>query len=397
MSGLDRSRVERVIKETGGILNLAPTWVARDFLPAGHRLGLEDYSPEDKRRGEICERWFASTSPADNAYGPADEGLSYIVSPDGSRLLLRDVVGLCNDLLLGEEYYRSHGGIGMFTKLFDFAAPIPLHLHQMKQHTEPLGKGPKDEAYYFVEGVPMGSFPYSFLGLHHMFLRLENRRKLIPLLEKWETDEILRYSKAYKLMPGEGFLIPSGTLHAPGTALTLEMQESSDVFAMLLGVAGGKPISKDLLWKDVDPKARQRNDMNAILDLIDWEVCCDPYFYEHHHTPPMVITSSSNGNEHWVFYGTPKFSGKKTVVRPGRRLSFREQGAFSFFVWRGRGRFSNVSIAARGDHSRDEFFVVCEKAVQTISVENTGYEDLVLFKFFGVNVNPNAPNIPPYP
>jgi len=397
MSVLNRSMVEHAIRETGGVLNLAATWVARDFLPAGHRLGLKDYSLENKRRGEICERWFASTSPADNAYGPPDEGLSYIVSPDGSRFLLRDAVGVCGDLLLGEEYYRTHGGIGMFTKLFDFAAPIPFHLHQMKQHTEPLGKGPKDEAYYFVEGVPMGSFPYSFFGLHHLFLRPENRRKLIPLLEKWETDEMLKYSKAYRLMPGEGFLIPSGTLHAPGTALTLEVQESSDVFAMLLGVAGGKPISKDLLWKDVDPKAKKRNDMNAILDLIDWEVCCDPYFYEHHHITPIEARSSSDGSEHWVFYGTPKFSGKKTMVKPGRSLSFRERGPFSFLVWKGRGRFSDLAIRAGGDHTRDEFFVVHEKAVETITVQNTGDEDLVLFKFFGPDVNPDAPKIAAYP
>lgn len=397
MSDLDRSRVERAVRESGGVLDLAPTWVARDFLPAGHRLGLEDYSLEDRRRGEICERWFASSSPADNAYGPPDEGLSYVVSPDGSRFLLRDAVSVCGDLLLGEEYCRSHDGVGMFTKLYDFAAPIPLHLHQMKQHTKPLGKGPKDEAYFFVEGVSMGSFPYSFFGLHHMFLKPENRRKLIPLLEKWETDEMLKYSKAYKLMPGEGFFISSGTLHAPGTALTLEMQESSDVFAMFLGIAGGKAISNDLLWKDVDPKARERSDMNAILDLIDWEVCCDPYFYEHHHTSPVVISSSSDGSEYWVFYGTPKFSGKKIVVNPGGSLSFRERGSFSFFVWGGKGLFSDVAVEAGGDHSRDEFFVVHEKAVETITIENTGKKNLVLFKFFGPDVNPDAPKIPTYP
>ncbi len=51
--------------------------------------------------------------------------------------------------------------------------------------------------------------------------------------------------------PTQGFHIPSGVLHAPGTALTIELQEDSDVFAMLQALNAGRIISKDLLWKDV--------------------------------------------------------------------------------------------------------------------------------------------------
>jgi len=370
-------------------------------LPAGHRLGLDDYAVEDERRGEICERWLASTTTADNPYGPEDEGLSYIRFEDGSQILLRDAVSAAGDLLLGKEQFEKYGGITMFTKLFDFAAPIPFHLHQMKQHTQPLGKGPKDEAYYFPEGVPTGSFPYTFLGVHPSLALPENRTKLIPYLEMWETDEILKFSRAYKLVPGEGFLVPSGTLHAPGTALTLEIQEASDVFAMFQGIAGGRPISRDLLWKDVDPMVQKRNDLLSILDLVNWQTSGDPYFYENYHTSAILVDSSrqSGGEEYWIFYGSTKFSGKKCVVRPGRNLDCRERGAFTVLVWRGEGTFSDRRIRAGADrtHTNDELFVCYDAATRPHRISNTGSGDLILFKLFGPEVNPDTPVLSRYP
>ncbi len=75
---------------------------------------------------------------------------------------------------------------------------------------------------------------------------------------EWKDDLILQHSRAYLLVPGEGFHLPSGVLHAPGTALTIELQEDSDVFAMLQALVAGKIISKDLLFKDVRPEDRKR-------------------------------------------------------------------------------------------------------------------------------------------
>lgn len=400
MTRVDKEHIEALVQESHGILRLDPSWVTRDFLPAGYRLGLDDYTVEDKRRGEICERWLGSTTPADNPYGPKDEGLSYIRFEDGSRILLRDAVSAAGDLLLGRQQFEKYGRITMFTKFFDFGAPIPFHLHQMKQHTQPLGKGPKDEAYYFPEDVRTGNFPYTFLGVHPSLALPENRAKLIPYIEKWETDEILKFSRAYKLMPGEGFFVPSGTLHAPGTVLTLEIQEGSDVMAMFQGTAGGKPISRDLLWKDLDPELRKRNDLLGVLDVVNWEVCGDPYFYENHHTSEILIDGSRQpgGEEFWIFYGSNKFSGKKCVVRPGGSLDCRERGAFTILVWRGEGTFSDRRIKAGAERTQtnDELFVCYDAATRPHKIRNTGSSDLILFKMFGPEVNPDAPALPHY-
>jgi len=78
--------INRLVNEGGGVLRLAPAWVPRSFCRPGMRIKLH---PEDTyklglTRGGIDERWFSSTTHADNGPGtPEDEGLSYAVSVDG--------------------------------------------------------------------------------------------------------------------------------------------------------------------------------------------------------------------------------------------------------------------------------------------------------------------------
>ena len=100
-----------------GILRLAPNWVPRAFCVPGRRLKLhpDDYYSFGTHRGGIDERWFASTTRADN--GPLtlkDEGQSYIYIEDGARkekILLKDAIEK-----LGDKILR----IGEFTLTINF-------------------------------------------------------------------------------------------------------------------------------------------------------------------------------------------------------------------------------------------------------------------------------------
>ena len=63
------------------MLRLEPSWVPRSFMIPGERLKLHprDLYALGGHRGGINERWFSSTTNADNGPGtPADEGLSYV-------------------------------------------------------------------------------------------------------------------------------------------------------------------------------------------------------------------------------------------------------------------------------------------------------------------------------
>ncbi len=392
-----REIVEEALAKGNGILRLEPAWVARDFLPPGRRLGLKEAEYEVGERGWISERWIGSTTKADNMVGPLDEGLSYIGLEGDERITLKEAVEVAGPAIMGEEYAKTHKGLGRLAKIYDFGARIPYHLHQMKKDAALVGANPKEEAYYFPEDVPLGPHPETFFGVHPYIAEQKQYDILLPYLVEWKDDLILRHSRAYLLVPGEGFHLPSGVLHAPGSALTIELQEDSDVFAMLQALVAGKVISKELLYKDVRKEDREKHGERAILNHIDWEVSGDPYFYENRHISPQPVvgTTQEGGEEHWIYYNTSKFSGKRLVVKPGQRFTSVDKGVYNILVWRGRGRYDGHKIEA-GNFGFDELLVSHAKATVPIVVENTGSEDLMVFKFFGPDINLDVPMIPRY-
>ena len=386
-----RTVVKEALEKGCGILRMTPAWVARDFLPPGKRLGLKDQEYDVGERGWISERWIGSTTKADNRVGPPDEGLSHLVI-DGHDITLEEAVEAAPDLILGTEYAKTHKGLGRLAKIYDFGARIPYHIHQMKKDAEKLGRNPKEEAYYFPEDVDLGPHPETFFGVHPYIVREGKQQLLLQYLEEWKDDLILQHSRAYLNVRGEGFHLPSGVLHAPGTALTIELQEDSDVFAMLQALNAGKIISKDLLFKDVTPEDRATKGEQAILDQIDWEISGDPYFYENRHTPPVPVaeTKQEGGEETWIYYNTTKFSGKRLVVKPGHAFQSVDKGVYNLLVWRGKGRYAGYDVEGL-KFGHDELLITNEAATKSLTVENTGTEDLIVFKFFGPDINLDIP------
>lgn len=389
-----RDLVERALSEGDGILRLEAAWVGRDFLPAGRRLGLPEDAYDLGERGEMCERWLGSTTKADNRIGPPDEGLSYLATDGPERVTLKEAVEKAPAEIMGTEYASTHPTLDRLAKIFDYHGRLPLHLHQRQEHAALVGRHSKDEAYYFPPGVDMGPHPETFLGVHPSIAERGDHEVLLPYLEDWDSDGILRHSVGFQQVPEEGFHVPSGVLHAPGSALTIELQEDSDVFAMLQAVTGGTKISKDLLWKDVRDEDRESKGERFILELIDWEANGDPYLYEHHRLSPQPIERSRTdaGEEYWIYYDTTKFSGKKLIVHPDCSYVTTDNGVYNILVWTGRGTYGGVEIQG-GDAERDELLITHDRAVRGVEVRNTGSEDLLVIKFFGPDVNPDAPMI----
>ncbi|BDZ51447.1 hypothetical protein GCM10025867_36880 [Frondihabitans sucicola] len=390
MNNETRAALSAAVDEAGGILALDAALVARDWIAGGKRLGLPDEQYDVGERGMISERWLASTTHADNATGPADEGISSIRTGSGHRISLAEAVEAAPDRLLGTDYARTHSGLGRLAKIYDFDSRIPFHIHPPLEIAQRVGRNSKDEACYFPSGVPLGPHPESFLGLHPGSSRTEVMAELTDELESWDSDRILAQSQAFLNQPEDGFYVPSGLLHAPGTALTIEIQEDSDTMAMLQGVNDGRLVDKRLLYKDVSDADRDAHGPKAILEWVDWEANLDPYFYSRHHISPVVFAESDEFEEAWILYGSPKFSGKRLVVRPGGSVTTAERGVFSLLAWRGTGTVGGMPVTGgRPDH--DELLVVHDRAVEPITYANTGETDLTIIKFFGPDINPDAP------
>ena len=103
---------EQALQNGNGILRLAPTWVPRSFCRPGKRIKLapEDYNILGERGG-IDERWFSSTTWAENGPGtPDDEGLSYVVVDESGKdkVLLKDAVDALGAEIVGESIWNKY-------------------------------------------------------------------------------------------------------------------------------------------------------------------------------------------------------------------------------------------------------------------------------------------------
>src|SRR4026207_87689 len=143
----DRSAIQSALDQGKGLLRLEPSWVPRAFMHPRRRLRPHTEAPYafGAQRGGINERWFSSTTNADNGPGTAaDEGLSY-VRANGKRFLLKNAVEQAGDLLLGKDVIARDKGWNLLCKFFDNMGPIPHHMHQNDEHAKRVGRRGKPE------------------------------------------------------------------------------------------------------------------------------------------------------------------------------------------------------------------------------------------------------------
>ncbi len=402
-----QAKVAAELSRTGGLLRLAPNWVPRSFLQPGLRLKLhpDDTYAYGAHRGGIDERWFASTTEAANAGRVPDEGLSYCVV-GRERFTLRQAVEDAGATLVGKAIWNKYGRWPVYSKFFDNMGPIPHHMHQNAAQAKRVGQEGKPESYYFPpQHNNVGNhFPYTFMGLEPGTTKAQVRQ----CLENWNRGDngILDLSKAYRLKPGTGWLIGPCILHAPGSLCTYEPQWGSDVFGMYQSMVEGRYVPWELLVKDM-PRDKHR-DLDFIVDQLDWEANVDPNFKDNHYLEPVPVadTRSEGFVDRWIVYGRVKgrqyFTAKELTVAPGVQCTIRDRGAYGLICVQGKGTINGQPLNSPKlirfhELTEDEYFCSADGARAGITFENTsGTEPLVTLRYFGPDVNPDAPALGAY-
>jgi len=230
------------------------------------------------------------------------------------------------------------------------------------------------------------------------------KQDVIRCLEDWNKGDngILDLSKAYRLKPGTGWMIPAGVLHAPGSMCTYEPQWGSDVFGMYQSLVEGREVPWSLLVKDVP--ADKHRDLDFIVAQLAWDKNVDPSFKAHNYVEPIVDAECSGPGytDRWIDYGTfdgqQLVSAKELTVEPGAKCTLRDPGASGWITVQGCGTINGLPLQTPvmirfGAEPPDEVFITAEAAAAGVVVENTGGEPLVSLRYFGPNVHKKTPQI----
>ena len=393
------SIASKALEQGKGIVRLAPNWVPRSFCVPGRRIKLhpDDYYALGGERGGIDERWFASTTPADN--GPLtspNEGLSFIVFKDNGKTekaLLKDAIDELKGKIIGERLWKEHKRWPMYSKFFDNKGALPHHIHHRDEHAALTGQLGKPEAYYFPPQANNhgGDFPYTFFGLNPGVTKDQVLKALKDAAEG-RDNTITSLSAAYRLNVGTGWDVPPGVLHAPGSLCTYEPQKASDVFAMYENITHDQVVPKELLWKDT-PKDKE-GDVEWLLSIIDWDLNVDPNFAQNRFMVPKPVRpvkemETEGYIENWICYKSTTFSAKELTVLPGQTVTIKDSACYGFITMQGHGKMGvwdieTPALIRYGQLTHDEYFVTEAAAKEGVTITNPSKTDpIVMLKHFG--------------
>jgi mannose-6-phosphate isomerase class I len=289
----------------------------------------------------------------------------------GVDLPLTDALQLRGEEILGSRHYAAYGAdFPILVKILDPGKTIGFHFHardvDVWKHPRRFGgqRFGKDEAYYFLD-APRGPIPYTHVGL----VPGTTPRILADAIASG-GGRVLELSPVVYQKIGTGFFVPAGVPHRPGTALTLEVQQPSDVSTMLERESGGRALSEREMYPGF-------SSLHDALAFVDYATACDPALLRRYQLTPEPARDApkSGGREEWIFPPRlRKFSGKRLVVH--RRYESQEDGPYLALVWRGRGRVNGVRVRAG-----TEFFVIASVAAQRHLYEAEG-DPMEVFKFF---------------
>jgi hypothetical protein len=144
------------------------------------------------------------------------------------------------------------------------------------------------------------------------------------------------------------------------------------------------------------------------VDQLDWDKNVDPNFKDNHYLEPVPVadTRAEGWVDRWIVYGRidgeQLFTAKELTVEPGTKCTVKDNGAYGLICVQGSGRINGQPLNSPKlirftELTEDEYFCTEAGAQAGVTFENTSStEPLVCLRYFGPEVNPNAPAMGAY-
>jgi hypothetical protein len=110
--------------------------------------------------------------------------------------------------------------------------------------------------------------------------------------------------------------------------------------------------------------------------------------------------------DRWIVYGKIKgeqlFTAKELTVEPGARCTIKDKGAYGLICVQGTGKLNRQPLNSPKlirftELTEDEYFCTEDGAKAGVTFQNTSEtEPLVCLRYFGPEVNPDAPAMGSY-
>jgi hypothetical protein len=175
---------------------------------------------------------------------------------------------------------------------------------------------------------------------------------------------------------------------------------------MYQSLVEGREVPWSLLVKDM-PKSKHR-DLDFIVEQLDWAGNTDDHFKDNHYLEPVPVadTRSEGFVDRWIVYGKVDgeqlFTAKELTVDPGAKCTIKDNGAYGFICVQGKGTINGQPLNSPKlirftELTEDEYFCTEDGAKNGVTFENTSEtEPLVTLRYFGPEVNPDAPAMGAY-
>ena len=175
---------------------------------------------------------------------------------------------------------------------------------------------------------------------------------------------------------------------------------------MYQNLVEGREVPWSLLVKDM-PKKKHR-DLDFIVNQLDWAGNTNENFKDSHYLEPIPVADTRKQGyvDRWIVYGRIKkeqlFTAKELTVDPGVTCTVKDKGAWSGICVQGKGTINGQPLNSPKlirfhELTEDEYFCTESGAKAGVTFENTSdTEPLVLLRYYGPEVNPDAPGIGDY-